>query len=96
MSSYIKHRAELMKSLEIPTISEAKNTLGEELAKIVFDQCNESLQEDFGLKPPLKGIWREVWTSPSDLLKGKIALIPPYTRKHVQALTHQGILSMIS
>lgn len=95
LSSYIKHRSELMKSLEIPTLSEAKSTLGEELSKIVFDQCDESLKEDFGLKPPLKGPSDELWISPSDLLKGKIALTPPYTRKYVQALTHQGILSMI-
>lgn len=94
MSSYIKQRSELMRSLEIPKLSDAKATLGEELAKIVFDQCDESLKEDFGLKPPLKGVLGELWISPSDLLKGKIALTPPYTRKHIQALTHQGIMSM--
>lgn len=85
-----------MKSLEIPKLSDAKATLGEELAKIVFDQCDESLKEDFGLKPPLKGACGDLWNSPSDLLKGKIALTPPYTRKYVQALTHEGIISMIS
>lgn len=81
-----------MKSLKIPKLSDAKVTLGDSLAKIVFDQCDESLKEDFGLKPPLKGAFKELWISPSDLLNGKIALTPPYTRKYVQALTHQGIL----
>lgn len=84
-----------MKSLEIPKLSDAKTTLGDGLAKIVFDQCNESLKEDFGLKTTLKGDFGVLWNSPSDLLRGKIALTPPYTRKYVQALTHQGILGNI-
>lgn len=94
-SNYLQQRANLMKSLGIPKLSEARAILGDELSKIVFDQCDESLKEDFGLKPPLQGCWGELWNSPSDLLKGKIALTPPYTRKYVQALTHSGILRMI-
>lgn len=93
MGKYLNQRAELMKGLEIPTLTEAKNILGDNLAQIVFDECDEALKIDFGLKPPLKGHWGEMWTSPSDLLQGKVALTPPMTRTHIQALTHEGIIS---
>ncbi|KAG5877083.1 hypothetical protein JTB14_011787 [Gonioctena quinquepunctata] len=93
-SDYIKLRNELMKNLEIPRLSEAKSTLGDSLSKIVFDECDEALKEAFGLQPPLKGALGDLWVSPSSLLIGKIALTPPHTRKHIQALTHEGIMNI--
>lgn len=81
-----------MQSLEIPPLSESKSNLGSNLSKIVFDQCNVALKYDFGLIP-LKGTADELWVSPSDLLIGKVALTPPFTSKHIQALTHAGIVS---
>ncbi|KAJ8920277.1 hypothetical protein NQ315_011938 [Exocentrus adspersus] len=90
---YIQHRLNLMKSLQIPPISEAQTNLGQPLAQILFDHCDFALKEDFGLTP-LKGAGDELWISPSDLLIGKVALKPPLTSKHIQALTHQGILSI--
>ncbi|XP_018573237.1 uncharacterized protein LOC108912488 [Anoplophora glabripennis] len=92
-SDYVKQRLCLMKSLQIPTLSEAKSNLGSCLAQILFDQCDAALKEDFGLTP-LKGTGDELWLSPSDLLIGKLALTPPFTGKHIQALTHQGILKI--
>ncbi|KAJ8946921.1 hypothetical protein NQ314_008720, partial [Rhamnusium bicolor] len=91
---YVKHRAELMKTLKIPKLSDAISALGQPLAQIVFDECDEALKENFGLTPPLDGAGDELWVSPSDLLIGKVVLKPPYTAKHIQALTHQGILNI--
>lgn len=61
----------------------------------MFDGCPESLKCLMGLKPPLKGAGDDLWTSPSDLLAGKVCLKPPLTSKHLKALSHQGILSNI-
>lgn len=91
-SEYAKQRLSFMKSLQIPTLSEAKSNLGSCLAQILFDQCDTALKVDFGLTP-LKGAGDDLWVSPSDLLIGKVALTPPLTSKHIQALTHEGILS---
>lgn len=85
-------RQELMQTLEVPTISEVKLVAGLPLALVLFEECHPDLQEDFGLTPYLQGPGDELWVSPSDLLIGKVALTPPLTQKHIQALTHQGIL----
>lgn len=60
--------------------------------EVMFDSCPQPLKYLVGLTPPLKGAGDELWTSPSDLLVGKVCLKPPLTSKHLQALTHQGIL----
>ncbi|KAH0809511.1 hypothetical protein GEV33_013280 [Tenebrio molitor] len=87
-------RQELMQTLEVPTISEVKLVAGLPLALVLFEECHPDLQEDFGLTPYLQGPGDELWVSPSDLLIGKVALTPPLTQKHIQALTHQGILEI--
>lgn len=80
--------------MEAPTISDAKKNLGEDFAQKLFCNCDPNFREDFGLQPPLKGpIGGDLWTSPSDLLIGKVCLKPPLTSKHIRALTHQGIMS---
>ncbi|KAJ8977084.1 hypothetical protein NQ317_008427, partial [Molorchus minor] len=93
-SEYIKQRAYFMKTLEIPKLSTAVDNLGKPLASVVFEECDEELGEYFGLTPPLRGAGDELWVSPSDLLIGKVVLKPPLTSKHIQALTHQGILDI--
>lgn len=89
---YYKNRKDLMESLQIPKLSTAVKNLGKPLSNVVFKQCQEALLDLWGLEPPLKGPGDELWTSPSDLLIGKVCLKPPLTSKHIQALTHQGIL----
>lgn len=64
------------------------NVFGE----VMFNSCPEALKNLIGLTPLLEGPGEELWTSPSDLLAGKVCLKPPLTSKHLQALTHQGIL----
>lgn len=76
----------------MPKLSQAVSNLGKQLSNIVFQQCEEGLRIPFGLEPPLHGPGKELWISPSDLLIGKVCLKPPLTSKHIQALTHQGIL----
>ncbi|KAL1491541.1 hypothetical protein ABEB36_012123 [Hypothenemus hampei] len=93
-SDYYKHRTALLNSHCSPKRSEAKRNLGVFLSKVVFDQCEEALREDFGLKMPLKGPGDVLWVSPSDLLLGKIVLKPPLTPKCLQALTHKGIIEI--
>ncbi|VEN50425.1 unnamed protein product [Callosobruchus maculatus] len=83
-----------MQSDQVPTLSDATNVLGRPLANLVFDQCHHALKVDFGLEPPLEGPKGDLWIAPSDLLIGKVALTPPLTRKHIQALTHEGIIAI--
>lgn len=85
-------RKELLNKLEVPTMTEVKQELGENLAAVVFKECPDALKENLGLEPKLKGAGANLWTSPSDLLIGKVCLKPPLTDKHIKALTHEGIL----
>ncbi|CAH1126854.1 unnamed protein product [Ceutorhynchus assimilis] len=94
MSDYYNTRKNLLQSKGAPKLSDVKKNLGEVAAQVVYDQCQNSLKEDFGLTPPLKGPGEILWISPSDLLVGKLALKPPFTPKCLQALTHQGILEI--
>ncbi|XP_050304906.1 uncharacterized protein LOC126742308 [Anthonomus grandis grandis] len=91
---YYNSRRDLLRSILAPKLSDAKRNLGDTLAKVVFDQCEDALREDFGLKTPLHGPGNVLWVSPSDLLIGKVALKPPFTPKCLQALTHKGILEI--
>lgn len=84
-----------MAKLDVPTISEITEVLGEPLSEIFFDQCPEPLKPLVGLSPPLEGAGDDLWISPSDILIGKVCLKPPLTNKHMKALTHQGILGKI-
>lgn len=89
-------RREFMKTLDMPSISCAKEVLGLPLAELVFCQCHDELKEAFGLTPPLGGPGDLLWVSPSDLLVGKVCLKPPLTQKHIQALTHEGIIGQFN
>ncbi|XP_044272256.1 uncharacterized protein LOC123016092 isoform X2 [Tribolium madens] len=89
-----QRRRELMKTMKAPTISEVKVVSGLPLALVIFEQSHEDIQEDLGVVPSLEGPKGELWVSPSDLLIGKVALTPPLTQKHIQALTHQGIIAL--
>nr|CAH7731723.1 unnamed protein product [Callosobruchus chinensis] len=80
--------------MQVPTLSDATNVLGRPLANLVFDQCHHALKDELGLEPPLEGPKGDLWIAPSDLLIGKVALTPPITRKHIQALTHEGIIAI--
>ena len=91
-SEYFKDRLKLLKLNTVPKLIEAKKNLGDDLANVLFDRCDNALREYFGLKAPLKGPGSDLWVSPSDLLIGKLALKPPFTPKCLQALTHKGIL----
>lgn len=93
LSDYYTRRQECMAKLEVPTISEITQVLGEPLSGIFFEQCPEALKPLVGLTPVLNGAGDDLWTSPSDILIGKLCLKPPLTNKHIKALTHQGILS---
>lgn len=84
----------MLASLDVPTISEAKEHAGLKLSMILFEQCHQDLKVDFGLLPYLNGPSGNLWVSPSDLLIGKVALKPPLTQKHIQALTHEGIIGI--
>lgn len=87
-------RRQLLKTLKVPKQSEAKIIAGLPLSLVIFEETHPDLKEDFGLQPFLKGPPGELWVSPSDLLIGKVALKPPLTQKHVQALTHEGIIDL--
>ncbi|KYB25659.1 hypothetical protein TcasGA2_TC034853 [Tribolium castaneum] len=89
-----QRRRELMKTMQAPTMSEVKVVAGLPLALVIFEQSLEDIQKDLGVVPPLEGAKGELWVSPSDLLIGKVALTPPLTQKHIQALTHQGIIEL--
>ncbi|XP_045473145.1 uncharacterized protein LOC123679743 isoform X1 [Harmonia axyridis] len=94
-SEYIIKRLMLLQTMEAPTISDAKKNFGDDFAQKIFCNCDPNFKEDFGLEPPLKGpIGGDLWTSPSDLLIGKVCLKPPLTSKHIRALTHQGIMDI--
>lgn len=73
-------------------MSEVKANFGEDLANVYFEECPDALKPLVGLEPPLEGAGDDLWTSPSDLLIGKVCLKPPFTSKHMKALTHNGIL----
>ncbi|KAI4461911.1 hypothetical protein MML48_5g00017532 [Holotrichia oblita] len=75
-------------------MTEVKKELGECFAAVVFKECPDALKENMGLEPKLKGAGANLWTSPSDLLIGKVCLKPPLTDKHIKALTHEGILAI--
>lgn len=81
-----------MLNLEVPTMSEVMSELGEELGSVFLDTCPDPLKPDMGLVPILSGAGDDLWISPSDILIGKVCLKPPFTDKHMKALTHQGIL----
>lgn len=91
-SDYYKHREYCVEKLQVPTMSEIRENLGDTLAEVFFDVCPEALKPLVGLTPPLEGTGDELWSSPSDLLIGKVCLKPPLTSKHMRALTHEGIL----
>ncbi|CAH0555918.1 unnamed protein product [Brassicogethes aeneus] len=93
-SEYVKKRKEYLKKLKIPTISEVKDILGPDIARIIFLQCPSEQKVLLGLIPPLEGPGDTLWSSPSDLLIGKVCLKPPLTSKYMRALTHQGILEI--
>lgn len=93
-NEYLIKRMLLLRNLEPPTISDAKENFGDLLSDIIFCQCEPEFKTDLGLEPHLKGIGEELWTSPSDLLIGKVCLKPPLTSKHIRALTHRGILDI--
>lgn len=88
---YYKRKV-LLDNLEVPTISKVKRELGQELGSMILATSPEPLKPYLGLTPSLEGAGDELWTSPSDLLVGKVVLKPPLTSKHIKALTHQGIL----
>ncbi|GJQ88518.1 hypothetical protein Trydic_g15977 [Trypoxylus dichotomus] len=75
-------------------MSEVKAELGEDLANVVFEECPDVLKPSMGFEPKLKGAGPNLWTSPSDVLIGKVCLKPPLTDKHIKALTHEGILAI--
>ncbi|RZC32927.1 golgin subfamily A member 4-like [Asbolus verrucosus] len=83
-----------MKALRVPTISEIKASLGLPLAIVIFEESHVTQKEELGLTSYLRGPSGELWVSPSDLLIGKVCLTPPLTQKHIQALTHEGILDI--
>lgn len=61
---------------------------------MMFCSCPEPLKDLIGLTPLLKSVNNELWTSPSDLLIGKVCLKPPLTSTYLQALTHKGIIGI--
>lgn len=87
-------RKECMQNLEIPTITEIKNSLGQPFTEVFFEQCPGALRCYLGLEPPLEGPGNTLWQSPSDILLGKVVLKPPITSKCIKALTHEGILEI--
>ncbi|CAH1966680.1 unnamed protein product [Acanthoscelides obtectus] len=93
-SEYANKRNELMQNSQVPSLSDATRVLGKPLANLVFNQCQSALRVNFGLESPLQGPKGDMWVAPSDLLIGKVALTPPLTRKHIQALTHEGIMAI--
>ena len=85
-----------MGKLQVPTISEVANQMGEKLSKVFFDECPNALQNYVGLQPKLNGPPTGLWNSPSDALIGKVCLKPPLTDTHIKALTHEGILGKLN
>ncbi|XP_072380121.1 uncharacterized protein [Diabrotica undecimpunctata] len=90
-SLYVKQREYFLKTCEVPTFTDAKMTLGN-LATFVYDNCEPGLKPYIPSEPQMP--YGDLWVSPSDLLIPHVGLKAPLTRKHVQALTHEGILDI--
>ncbi|KAK0085551.1 hypothetical protein PV325_004926 [Microctonus aethiopoides] len=87
-------RTELLMNNEIPTQNEIKYFLGPNLAKIFCEYSHPNVKQLLGLTPPLRGVDKDLWISPSDQLIDKECLKPPLTQKYIKACTHKGILEL--
>ncbi|XP_063922847.1 uncharacterized protein LOC135137188 isoform X1 [Zophobas morio] len=87
-------RKKMMKTLQVPTISDTKDMAGLPLASLLFDQCYPELKPDYGLAPYLNGPQGDLWVAPKDSLNGKVVLTPSPTEKHMYALTHLAIIEL--
>ncbi|KAK0162217.1 hypothetical protein PV327_008570 [Microctonus hyperodae] len=87
-------RIELLMNNEVPTQNEIKYFLGPNLAKIFCEYANPNIKQLLGLTPPLRGVDKDLWNSPSDQLIDKESLKPPLTQKYIKACTHRGILEL--
>ena len=85
----------MMKTLQVPTISDTKDMAGLPLASLLFDQCYPELKPDYGLAPYLNGPQGDLWVAPNDSLNGKVVLTPSPTEKHMYALTHLAIIGKL-
>ncbi|XP_044729595.1 protein MLP1-like [Chrysoperla carnea] len=78
--------------IELPAQKEILKRHKEHLTSVLNEYIGKPIQLDIGVTPPLTGAKDDLWVSPSDLLIPHVRLKPPLTSKHVQALTHAGIL----
>ncbi|XP_050499125.1 uncharacterized protein LOC126879855 isoform X2 [Diabrotica virgifera virgifera] len=90
-SLYVVSRDYYIKTCEVPSYKDAKRTLGN-LATFVYNYCEPGLKPYIPSEPQMP--YGDLWISPSDLLIPHVGLKAPLTRKHVQALTHEGILDI--
>ncbi|XP_049865467.1 uncharacterized protein LOC126366401, partial [Pectinophora gossypiella] len=91
-----------MENEVIDTLAEGERVIGH-YAEIYLpdDYCDykptvdsEEEHEPTTSKGPIVEATKDEWTSPSDLLIGKVDLLPPFTSKITRGYTHKGILEI--
>nr|CAD7404482.1 unnamed protein product [Timema poppensis] len=87
-------RMQLLQEKGIPTQAEVRNQLGSPLAEIFFSSLTEEEKVLMGLSPRLNGPEDPLWVDPSEVLMGNLVKSPPITSRHIQALTHVGIMEI--
>jgi len=83
-----------MKAQKYPMRSAIVKNLGGPLSDVFFSSLSPSQQDQVGVAPRLLGPGRDLWVSPSDILRGHVVVSPPYTDRLLRALTHKGIMDM--
>nr|CAD7569219.1 unnamed protein product [Timema californicum] len=94
MSKAHYRRMQLLQEKGIPTQAEVRNQLGSPLAEIFFSSLTEEEKVLMGLSPRLNSPEDPLWVDPSEVLMGNLVKSPPITSRHIQALTHVGIMEI--
>nr|CAD7441203.1 unnamed protein product [Timema bartmani] len=87
-------RMQLLQEKGIPTQAEVRNQLGSPLAEIFFCSLTEEEKVLMGVSPRLDGPEDPLWVDPNEVLMGNLVKSPPITSRHIQALTHVGIMEI--
>lgn len=84
---------ELLDARNHPTPKDLERNMGTDLTEVYLKTCTPIERALFGRDKPLRGPGN-LWINPEDRSSGKQLLLTPERTASVQALTHQGILSI--
>lgn len=76
----------------VPMLTEIKHELRKDLLDVMSETEDRRIRELLGIDKPLAGPGEALWVDPDDLLIPLTRLTPPPSPKHVEALSHIGIL----